>query len=127
APCQILPALIFTGVLERFPSLNWVLTETGAGWFPHLLERCDHEWERHHLWTEGILTRPSEVFSRQVYVDFWFERSGIELRDVIGADNLMWESDFPHITARYHDSREYVSRSVEGVPDVDRKKLLFGR
>lgn len=125
-PCQVAPALVFTGVLDRFPALNWVLTETGAGWLPYLLERCDHEWERHHLWTQGILTRPSETFRRQVYVDFWFERSGIDLRHVIGPDNIMWESDYPHITATYPNSWEYVERSVDGVPLAEREKLLYG-
>ena len=36
------------------------------------------------------------VFQRQLYVDFWYERAGIELRHQIGMNNIMWESDFPH-------------------------------
>lgn len=124
-PCQVLPALLFTGVFDRFPRLNWVLAETGAGWLPHLLERCDHEWEQLRLWTEGVQTRPSEAFHRQVYVDFWFERSGMELRHFIGVDRIMWESDLPHITTTYPDSWEYVERSVEGLPQEDRELLLF--
>ncbi|HTG18055.1 MAG TPA: amidohydrolase family protein, partial [Blastocatellia bacterium] len=59
---QIIPYLIFSGVLERFPRLNWVFAETGLGWVSSVLEACDHEWEKHHLWTEGILTRPSALF-----------------------------------------------------------------
>ncbi|HVA23017.1 MAG TPA: amidohydrolase family protein [Chloroflexota bacterium] len=124
-PAQVLPALLFTGVFDRFPRLNWVLAETGAGWLPHLLERCDHEWERLHLWTEGVQTRPSDVFRRQVHVDFWFERSGMELRHIIGVDRIMWESDLPHITTTYPNSWEYVERSVEGLPQEDREKLLY--
>jgi len=124
-PCQVLPALLFTGVFDRYPRLNWVLAETGAGWLPHLLEQCDHEWERLHLWTEGVLTRPSDVFRRQVYVDFWFERSGIDLRNVIGVDRIMWESDLPHITTTYPESWTYVERSLAGLPQDDREKLLY--
>lgn len=125
-PCQFLPYLFFTGMLDRYPRLKWICAETGAGWIACLLEGCDHEWERRHLWTEGVLTRPSEVFHRQIYVDFWFEESGVELRHLIGVDNIMWESDYPHITSTYPDSWEYVERSVKGVDEEERAKLLYG-
>jgi predicted TIM-barrel fold metal-dependent hydrolase len=122
---QIIPFLIFSGVLEQFSRLNWVFAETGLGWVSSVLEACDHEWERRHLWTEGIATRPSELFRRQIYVDFWFETVGIELRDFIGVDNILWESDFPHITSTYPNSWTAVEQSLAGVPREHREKLLF--
>ena len=85
-----------TGSLST-PAL--VCAETGIGWVNYMLEACDHEWERRHLWTQGIVTRPSELFKRQIHVDFWYESAGIELRHVIGLDNIMWESDYPHSTS----------------------------
>ena len=122
---QIIPYLIFSGVLDRFPRLNWVFAETGLGWVSSVLEACDHEWEKRHLWTEGISTRPSALFRRQMYVDFWFETVGIELREFIGVDNILWESDFPHITSTYPDSWGAVEHSLAGVPSEEREKLLF--
>ena len=122
---QLIPYLIFAGVLDRFPRLKWIFAETGIGWVSSVLEAVDHEWEKHHLWTEGILTRPSELFRRQVYVDFWFETVGIQLREFIGVDNIMWESDFPHITSTYPDSWKAVEHSLEGVPPEEREKILF--
>ena len=50
---QFIPNLIFSGVLDRFPRLRWVCAETGIGWVNYMLEACDHEWERRHLWTQG--------------------------------------------------------------------------
>src|SRR5688572_24589068 len=125
-PAQFIPNLIFSGVLDRFPKLRWVCAETGIGWVNYVLEACDHEWERWHLWTQGILTRPSELFKRQVYVDFWYERAGIELRHVIGMDNIMWESDIPHSTSTYPESREFVDRTLAGVPQAERDQLCYG-
>jgi predicted TIM-barrel fold metal-dependent hydrolase len=75
---QFIPNLIFSGVLDRYPRLKWVCAETGLGWVNYILEGCDHEWERRHLWTEGIVTRPSALFRRQIYVDFWYESAGIQ-------------------------------------------------
>lgn len=122
---QIIPFLMFSGVLERFPRLNWVFAETGLGWVSSVLEACDYEWEHRRLWSEGIVTRPSEIFRRQIYVDFWFETVGIELRDYIGVDNILWESDFPHITSTYPNSWNAVEHSVSGVSRQDREKILF--
>ena len=123
---QIVPYLIFSGMLDKFPHLNWVFAETGLGWVSSVLEGCDREWENHHLWTEGIVTRPSDLFRRQIYVDFWFETVGIELRDYIGVDRILWESDFPHITSTYPHSWNAVEHSLTGVPPADREKILYG-
>jgi predicted TIM-barrel fold metal-dependent hydrolase len=122
---QIIPFLIFSGMLDRFPRLNWVFAETGLGWVSSVLEACDYEWEWRQLWNEGIATKPSELFRRQVYVDFWFETVGIELRDIIGVENILWESDFPHITSTYPNSWSAVEHSLAGVSRQDREKLLF--
>lgn len=123
---QFMPNLLFSGVLDKYPTLKWVSAETGLGWVNYILEGCDHEWERRHLWTEGIVTRPSELFKRQLYVDFWYESAGIQLRHKIGIDNIMWESDYPHSTSTYPESWEFVKRSLAGVPQEDRDKMLHG-
>jgi predicted TIM-barrel fold metal-dependent hydrolase len=122
---QFVPFLIFSGLLERYPRLNWVFAETGLGWVSSVLEACDFEWDKRHLWTEGIRTRPSDQFRRQIYVDFWFETVGIQLRDYIGVDNILWESDFPHITSTYPNSWDAVEHSLAGVSSADREKVLY--
>jgi predicted TIM-barrel fold metal-dependent hydrolase len=124
-PAQIIPQLIFSGVTERFPLLKCVFAEAGIGGLNYVLAACDHEWEGRHLWTEGIVTRPSEAVRRQMYVNFWFEAKGVQLRHHIGIDNIMWESDFPHVASFYPRSRESVERVLEGVPLEDRRKLLY--
>jgi len=123
---QFIPNLIFSGVLDRYPRLKWVCAETGLGWVNYILEGCDHEWERRHLWTEGILTRPSALFRRQIYVDFWYESAGIQQRHNIGIENIMWESDYPHSTSTYPESWEFVNRTLAGVPEDEKKLLLYG-
>jgi hypothetical protein len=99
--------------------------ETGMGWLAYVLDSCDHEWERRQLWRDGLETRPSEVFRRQLYSDFWFERAGLAVRDVIGLDNIMWESDYPHVTATYPNSQEWVSRVLDGVPPDEQAKMRW--
>jgi predicted TIM-barrel fold metal-dependent hydrolase len=124
-PAQIIPQFIFSGVLERFPRLKFVFAEAGIGGLNYVLAACDHEWESRRLWTEGISTRPSETVRRQMYVNFWFEAEGIKLRHDIGIDNIMWEADFPHVASYYPRSWDSIERVLTGVPQEDRRKLLY--
>jgi len=125
-PAQIVPNLIFSGVAYKFPNLKSVFAETGIGSVSCVQTASDHEWERRQLWRHGLDQRPSELIRRQVYVNFWYEHAGIELRHAVGVDNIMWESDYPHIASTYPDSWKFVERSLQGVPADERKKMLYG-
>jgi predicted TIM-barrel fold metal-dependent hydrolase len=124
-PAQIIPNTIFSGIAYRFPKLKWVFAETGIGAVSCAQTACDHEWERRRLWRHGLTQRPSEIIRRQVYVNFWYEQAGIALRYEVGVDNIMWESDYPHIASTYPESWKFVERSLQGVPDDERRKMLY--
>lgn len=124
-PAQIIPNIIFSGIGYKFSKLKWVFAETGIGSVSCVQTACDHEWERRQLWRHGLDKRPSELIRQQVYVNFWYEQAGIELRHHVGVDNIMWESDYPHIASTYPDSWKFVERSLQGVPEDERKKMLY--
>lgn len=66
-----LAGVIFSGALERHPSLNVVLGESGTGWIPYLLERMDRHWESNYAsWKALITTKPSDLFRRQMHATF---------------------------------------------------------
>ena len=69
-------------------------------------------------------TKPSELFHRHCYINFWYEETGIALRHAFGIDNIMWESDFPHPTGSYPNSRAYIARTLAGVPEDEQRKML---
>ena len=116
---------LFSGVLERFRDLTFVGAESGLGWVPYVLEACDHEWENCRLYERGLPSRPSEMFQRQAYIDFWYEHVSLQrYRHIIGVDRIMWETDFPHPTALWPDTARYVAASFEGVPEEERRQIL---
>ena len=102
-----------------------MFAEEGIGGLMYAMAACDYEWESRRLWEDGITTRPSEVIRRQMYANFWFEAEGLKMRDRIGVDNIMWESDFPHVTAYYPRSAEIADGMVEDVPDEERRKIMY--
>ena len=124
-PSSTIPHLIFSGLTERFPRLKFVFAENGMGALNYAIAACDYEWEHRQLWKEGIFTRPSEVIRRQMFVNFWFEDECIKTRHDVGIDNIMWESDFPHVTSYYPRSWQAIERVLQGVPKDERRKMLY--
>ena len=122
----IMCTILFSGILERFPRLNIVSSESGLGWIPYLLELADHQWDRQKIYREGMDLKPSDYFRRQCYANFWFEMFGPAVRQYIGIDNIMWESDFPHPTCTWPESQSYIERSMSDWSEEERHQVLVG-
>jgi predicted TIM-barrel fold metal-dependent hydrolase len=126
--------LIFGGVCHRFPDLDLVSVESGVGWLPAFLEAAD--WQ----WSNGQVTKdhpeydllPSEYFRRQIYACFWFENEALRSTIDLVADNLCWETDFPHPTCMYpgpvnglaQHPRDYVNRVMGDLDETKVEKVL---
>jgi uncharacterized protein len=115
---RILGNFIFSGILERHPSLKLVSVESGIGWIPFVLQALDYQLEETApSATEYLSMKPSEYFRRQIYACFWFEHTELPaMIDAVGADNCMFETDFPHPTCLYPDS---VKRGLESLSTMD--------
>ena len=50
---------------------------------------------------------------------------GIQLRHLVGVENLLWGSDYPHAESTFPRSREILERIFQGVSD-DEKVMIAG-
>ncbi|HEX5500599.1 MAG TPA: amidohydrolase family protein, partial [Thermomicrobiales bacterium] len=46
--------------------------------------------------------------------------------DVIGVDNMMWGSDYPHSESTFPQSRKILSEILAGVPDDEQARIAAG-
>jgi predicted TIM-barrel fold metal-dependent hydrolase len=102
ANAKTIAQLITGGICHRFPDLNFVSVESGIGWIPFALAALDWQWQNCGVPVEhpeyDLL--PSEYFRRQIYGCFWFEReTALTAIEQLGADNVLYETDFPHPTS----------------------------
>ena len=100
---RVLANLIFSGVLERHPTLKIVSVESGIGWIPFVLESLDYQMDqlRTHVQSQFSL-RPSDYFRRQMFGCYWFEDVAPDvLINQLGPDCVLFETDFPHPTCLY--------------------------
>jgi uncharacterized protein len=94
---ETLRTLLTSDLCERFPRLKFVSVESGFGYIPYLLESLDWHWKSSGAFRE-LPTLPSEIFTRQCYGSFWFEKQTLRLLDLY-PDNVMFETDYPHPTS----------------------------
>jgi predicted TIM-barrel fold metal-dependent hydrolase len=112
-----LAMMVYSGVLERHPRLRLVLAESGIGWLPYFVHRMDAAAEKHVPKADDykLKARPSEIFRRQVYATFEEEPLGPQLLPLLGADNFMWASDYPHPDSTFPRSRAAIAEAFHGL------------
>jgi predicted TIM-barrel fold metal-dependent hydrolase len=121
--------LILTGVLERFPNLKFVSVESGVGWIPFIIQGLEYTIDE--LLTpedrRRFKRRPREMFKDQIYASYWFEGAN-NVENYIsefGADNLMFETDFPHPQCLYPNVREKIAETLGRYDTATQRKVMF--
>ena len=115
--------LIFSGLLDRFPSLKFVSVESGIGWLPFLLEFA--EWQFDENKVTHLELRPMEYFRRQIFASYWFESDAETVIRKLGADNIMFETDIPHPTCLYPAIQDKVTETLGGLGEEAQRKVLY--
>jgi len=120
--------LLFSGVLPRYPDLDFVSIESGIGFLPYLLEAADYTFDYGQVAQHRpeFDMKPSEYFRRQVYACYWFEEfAPRHMLDLLPVDNILFETDYPHPVCLYGDVRERIDSGLANATAENRRKLLF--
>jgi predicted TIM-barrel fold metal-dependent hydrolase len=122
---------IFSGTLDRFPSLRIAYSEGQAGWVPYVLERADKLWAE-RLSSDSFGTTlahpPSSYVPGRVLFCIFDDETGMKNRDVIGIEQLAYEVDYPHADSTFPHSKETAQLICDkaGLDDQERYKFLRG-
>ncbi|HJO23046.1 MAG TPA: amidohydrolase family protein [Myxococcota bacterium] len=122
-------SVIFSGALQRHPKLKLVSVEGGIGWMAFVVEFMDRIFQRHREWQNSPLKElPSHYFHRQVYGTFMEDVVGLRERELIGIQNIMWASDYPHADSTWPNSRKSLEEQMElaEVSAEDVYRIVFG-
>jgi len=121
---RVMGNILASRFLEKWPELNIVSVESGAGWIPYLLEALEYMSVEAGL---TYKTPPSEVFKRQIYACTFFERANfVETVHQVGVDNIMFETDFPHPACLFPDGLDYMVDAIAGLTEEERFKIFSG-
>jgi predicted TIM-barrel fold metal-dependent hydrolase len=118
---------IVAGILERFPKLKVVMVEAGLGWLPYWLARLDRMYTKHG-WDHFDMLKetPSFYWRRQMAATFEEDELGMELRHLIGVDNMMWATDYPHPDSTWPHSQDVIHTHFDGLPIEETRQMIGG-
>jgi predicted TIM-barrel fold metal-dependent hydrolase len=137
---------LFSGQFFRHPNLKIVLSEGEIGWIPFAKYWMDRSAER-QVWSQKTdfnldLVKadfsakalphrivdpdvpPSKLFDDHVYGCFIDDSVGVRNIDLIGVDNVMMETDFPHSDGSWPRSITIARDQVSPLSPDDQLKLL---
>ena len=120
---------LFSGVLVRFPNLKLAYSEGQMGWVPYILERADDVWEQHRAWAgvrDLVPEKPSSYYYDHVYCCFFRDRHGLASLDVIGEDNVTFETDYPHTDSTWPDTLPIARELMAGLAQSTVDKIVRG-
>ena len=115
--------LVFSGVVERFPGIRWVLGHLG-GAIPYLAERLDRGYDAFADCRQHISKPPTEYLKHFYYDTVNFDVHALRLAiDFAGPEHIVAGSDYPHQIG----SLEQMRQSIEQLDlSADQKAGILG-
>ncbi len=106
-------------LFERHSNLRIATVETGAGWVKPLL----HKLAATHVQIPGAFgSDPVEQFQRHLWVSPFFEDDVSELVETVGADRVLFGSDWPHVEG-LADPAAFV-KELDGLSEAEIKSIM---
>ena len=119
APFDLMASLVCHGLFQRHTNLRIASVEMGSNWVPWLVQ----SFRRAYGIDPGKFPEdPVETFRRHVWVSPFHEDDVTLLRELLGAENLIMGSDWPHAEG-LADPTDYL-RELAGFPE-DEVKLVM--
>jgi predicted TIM-barrel fold metal-dependent hydrolase len=122
-----------SGKLAQFPNLRIAFSEGQAGWMPFLLERLDRAWERCSTGYDAMIRErvpepPSSYVPGRVFACIFDDLHGLESRQKIGMDQLLFETDYPHNDSTFPNSKQVAAKHVAagGLTEHETWQLIRG-
>ncbi len=120
-----LAALIFDGVLDRFPRLKFGAIELGASWLPSWMRYMDAGYGAFYKGEERLQKlsmKPSEFVKRQVRVTPYPHEDAGWIIANSGEEVCLFSSDFPHVEGGRNPVKRF-DDSLVGLSPIARERF----
>jgi predicted TIM-barrel fold metal-dependent hydrolase len=101
---------VFSKSLSRFPALKIAFAESQIGWMPYQLDRMDIVARESATGGVELEQPPSELVKGRVFGCVFDDQHGLNSRDAVGLEHILFETDYPHTDGTWPDSRGVAHR-----------------
>jgi predicted TIM-barrel fold metal-dependent hydrolase len=116
-------SMMTRGLFETYPRLKLAVLEAGSNWITAWLDRLDHKSEVMRPFSSMKLL-PSEYFKRQCVISAEPDESlTAPVVAHLGADYVVWASDYPHLDASFHVV-DTIRERIAVLPEDAQRKVL---
>jgi predicted TIM-barrel fold metal-dependent hydrolase len=121
----IFGALTFGGVFDRHPDLRVVFVEGGICWVASAIHDADMIYNSFPTAMSPQLKHPpSWYWFNHCYATFMTDPAGLELLHRIGADRVMWSSDYPHQESTFGYTRSAIQAVFDATSVPNAQKIV---
>ncbi len=118
---------ILGGILDRFPKLKVVCSEFEISWIPGFMARLDQIEEIAPRLNLPKLQRPaSDYMKDRIWHGFIDDTAATFAIPVVGASQVLWGSDFPHIRSIGLEAQSVLHDQLQFLPQEDQDKVVGG-
>ena len=118
---------IYGGILDRFPNLKVLCSEFEVSWIPGFMSRLDQiEDVAPRLNLPKIKMKARDYMKTRVFHGFIDDTAAELAIPYVGADRILWGSDFPHIRSIGLDAQSTLYQQLQTFSLEDQAKLVGG-
>ncbi len=120
--------MVFAGVFDRFPRLKVGSVEHETAWIPHWLKQMDFTYRERPVFTKGWKSVEAAccraiIGSATCSSSSWRTISASSCASTSGSTTCCGAATFPHAESTWPQSKQFLDRIFEGVPEEDRRKI----
>jgi predicted TIM-barrel fold metal-dependent hydrolase len=121
---------LYSKIPVRFPNIKIVLSEGNGGWVPAMMDRIDAVFRKAYAFRSWAPLgdqhlHPNDVLKR----NFWFcaidEPATWGMRETIGVENLLVETDYPHGDSSWPNTQAVLGEQLAGLPADDIEAITW--
>jgi len=118
---DVVTSVIGHGLANRFPDIRFMPVENGSAWVRPLVHRMQKVYDRT---PEVFEEDPIVTLKRSIAIHPFHEEDPMGLIDLVGVDNVVFGSDYPHPEGLY-DPVTWVDE-LDGLSEADQAKIMGG-
>lgn len=111
---------VFEKIYDRFPNLRVASVENGSDFLAPMFRKFDQTAKKSFGWFDD---HPVDTFKQNVWMNPFWEDDVNEVADMMGADHVIFGSDWPHIEGLPHPLDYLVE--LKEFDAADQKKILL--
>ncbi|MYH00327.1 MAG: amidohydrolase family protein [Acidimicrobiaceae bacterium] len=111
---------VFEKVYDRFPNLRVASVENGSDFLAPMFRKFSQVAKKNYWWFDD---HPIDTFKAHVWVNPFWEDDVNEVTELMGADRVIFGSDWPHIEGM-PEPLDYLAE-LKGFSDADRRAIML--